>query len=103
MRGQRVVRGRRRPPDVRATRGAGGAAVGVLHVSLWRSCAAQGGHVQLRGMRVGAWRGCREAETRGVRVPLRLWCRLVPPRNARGNPLCVCATQPGAGCGVSSL
>ena len=91
---------------MRATRGAGGAAVGVLHVSLWRSCAAQGGpcaaaRLRVWGHGIGVSRG-------GKRVPRACRCgrgsRLVPPGRERGatHCVCVCATQPGALCGVCS-
>ena len=69
-----------------------------------RRCAAQGGgHVQLRGC-VWAWRGCREARNaRRARVPVAaLRYRLTPPVGKPAVCVCVflCATQPGAGCGV---
>ena len=75
------------PPDVRAARGAGGAAVGVLHVSLWRSCAAQGGPcAAVCGHGEGV---SRRRKTRATRVPLRPWKPPRPRREREGNPVCV--------------
>ena len=68
------MQGRRHPPDVRATRSAGGAAVGVLHVSPWRPCAAQGGpRAAARAVcgQTGVSRGENACHTRALRACLR--------------------------------
>ena len=57
----------------------------------WATCSCE-------GRCVWAWQGCREAEKRTPpRAVVASGCSSPTPR--AGNP-CVCATQPGAGCGV---
>ena len=53
-------------------------------------CGARWAMCSCEAVCVWAWRGCREAKTRAARVPLRLWCHLVPPGHERGTH-CVCA------------
>ena len=62
------------------------------------------GHVQLRGPCVWAWRGgVARRKARATRVPLRPSEPPRPPATSAGQPtVCVCATQPGALCGVCS-
>ena len=69
---------------------------------LGRWCAAQGGPCAAVRLCVWAWRGgVARRKTRATRVLLRPWKPPRPPGHERGNH-CVCATQPGAGCGVCS-
>ena len=65
-------------------------------MSLWRSCAAQGGP---EGRVCGHGEGVsRRRKTHAARVPLRPWKPPRPPGHERGatHCVCVCATQPGA-------
>jgi hypothetical protein len=72
-----------------------------VHASREGGCAAQGGPCAAVRLCVWAWRGgCREAKNACHTRAFAAVEAASPPPRARGNPLCVCATQPGAGCGV---